>query len=265
MSSETFKNSDTKHEPEIKSIKLREIDYDSAIEPIRKVDKKSREYEKLKKAIKRDGQIHPITVRKLTDQEKEKANNAVYGIIDGHHRYQIALENNQESILAEIYVLAEDDKSSLTYKDIAMAYRLNETSIKMDSLQKGEVIYRLIEENDKSKGKGKEATKDDVAKIGEEVFGLKKSMTYAALRRYRVSVGIETIDKPRNADFNILKNSLDKVPKDKEELDNLNNQEEIQNSIKAITEVQQQLRLLKKQLENQKSPDSSDKTDKEDK
>lgn len=262
MSSETVKINDTNHESKIKQIKLDEIDYESAIEPIRIVDIESRDYKKLKNAIEKDGQLHPITVRELTEEEKSKTKGAIYGIIDGHHRYQIALENKLESIFAEIYVPDEDGKS-LTYKDIAMAYRLNETSIKMDSLQKGEVIYKLLEEDEK--GKGKTAKGVDVAKIGEEVFGLKKSMTYTALRKYRVSVGIETIDKPRNVDFDSLKNSLDKVPKGKEELDNLNDQKEIQNSIDAIKEVQQQLRLLKKQLENQKSPDSSDKADKEDK
>ena len=256
MSSETFKNSDTKHEPEIKSIKLSEIDYESAIEPIRKVDNKSREYEKLKEAIKRDGQLHPITVRELTEEEKSKTNSAIYGIIDGHHRYQIALENNQESILVEIYVPPENGKS-LTYKDIAMAYRLNESSIKMNSLQKGEVIYRLLEQQEK--GKGKIAKGDDVAKIGEEVFGLKKSMTYAALRKYRTQEKMEeVINKPREVNFEELSSSLNKIPQNEDDAKS-KNKEEI---LKAIDIAQSQLRQLKKHLKKQENQDSSDKKDK---
>ena len=256
MSNETSKNNDIKHEPEIKSIKLSEIDYESAIKPIRKVDTESRDYKKLKKAVEKDGQLHPITVRELTEEEKSKTKDAIYGIIDGHHRYQIALENNQESILVEIYVPTEDDKS-LTYKDIAMAYRLNETSIKMNSLQKGEVIYKLLEQQ--KEGKGKTAKGDDVAKIGEEVFGLKKSMTYAALRKYRIQEKMEeVINKPREVNFEELSSSLSKILQNENDTKS-KNKEEI---LKAIDIAQSQLRQLKKHLKKQETPDSSDKADK---
>lgn len=244
------------HEFNIKQIKLNEIDYESAIEPIRKVDIESRDYKKLKSAVEKDGQLHPITVRELTDEEKYKTNSATYGIIDGHHRYKIALENNQESILAKIYVPTEDEKN-LTYKDTVMAYRLNETSIKMNSIQKGEVIYRLLEQQEK--GKGKTAKGDDVAKIGEEVFGLKKSMTYAALRKYRIQEKMEeVINKPREVNFEELSNSLSKIPQNEDDA-NLKDKEEI---LKAIDIAQSQLRQLKKRLKKQENQDSSDKKDK---
>lgn len=248
MSNETSQINDIKQEPDIKQIKLSEIDYDSVIKPIREVRTNSRDYEKLKNAIKKDGQLHPITVRHLTDEEKEKTG-AQYGIIDGHNRYKIAEEKKDETILAKIYKTTKEDKN-LTYKDIMMAYRLNESTIRMSSLEKGKVIYDLLELQEE--GKGKKATGDDVAKIGEEVFGLKKTMTYAALRKYKRESGIETIDKTReySVDFNDLTKSLSGMPKNKETLDKLQDKKAIEDSLDAIQKAQKQLKLLQKSLQS---------------
>ena len=78
----------------------------------------------------------PITLRILTDTERAQvAENAIYGIIDGHHRFNIALELGQGKILAVINESDSDDDSD--YRDIVLAYRLNESTIKMSSLEKG--------------------------------------------------------------------------------------------------------------------------------
>ena len=149
-------------------VKLTEIDSE-IISNIRKLKKKSRAYKILEHAIKQDGQLHPILIRQLTDTEKQTAKEgAMYGIIDGHHRYQIALENNQESILAEI-----DTGSPSDYRDMELALRLNVSNISMSTIEKGEVIYNII------KVQNKDSLNDvDVAEIGQKLFGIKTSMTY---------------------------------------------------------------------------------------
>ena len=127
-----------------------------------------------------------------------------------------------------------------------MAYRLNEATIKMTALDKGKVIYDLLEQS-KGEGSGKTASRKEVAEIGEEVFGLKKTMSYAALRKYKNSQGIETIDKPRESVFTIEKfqETLSGLPQTQEELDDSQKRSE---QLEAVKKTQQQLKQLKKLL-----------------
>lgn len=173
---------------ETRKIKLSEIDC-NVIPSIRPINKNSSAYQKLKFAIEQDEQRNPITVRKLTDDEKARATEgAIYGIIDGHHRFAVALELGEEEILAGIDERSNDEDSN--YQDIVLAYRLNESTIKMTSLEKGKVIYDL------TKKTGKE-----VSQIGEEIFGLKRSMSYKTLNAYKNFIGESTVQKPRESQF----------------------------------------------------------------
>lgn len=173
---------------EVKAIKLSEIDCD-VIPSIRPINKNSSAYKKLKFAIDQDSQRSPITIRLLTDPERAKvAENAIYGIIDGHHRFNISLELGQEKILAIINESDSEDDSD--YRDIVLAYRLNESTIKMSSLEKGKVIYELTKR-----------TQKDISQIGEEIFGFKKSMSYKTVNAYRKSICESTVQKPREAQF----------------------------------------------------------------
>lgn len=229
----------------VQNLKLSDID-STVIAPIRAVDTDSTGYKKLKSAIAKDGQLHPITVRRLTEDEKQQTdNNAEYGIIDGQHRFQIAQSNGQDTISAEVYECEDDDQTS-AYRDIAMAYRLNEATIKMSSLDKGKVIYDLLEQS-KGEGSGKTASRKEVSEIGEEVFGLKKSMSYAALRKYKEAQGMETIEKPRDSAFAIEKfqETLSELPQTQEDLDD--SQKRTQ-QLKAVKDAQKQLKQLKKFL-----------------
>ena len=167
-------------------IRLEEIDT-TIIKQIRPVDKESSEYKKLKTAIEKDGQRHPITVRALSDEEKEKTG-AKYGIIDGHHRYEIAKEMSREIILAEI-----DSVESSPERDMILAYRLNESTIKMTTLDKGKVLYELLKKY--KERTGNENDKKGLAELGKEIFGLGTAMSYRALQKYRKSIGEEIIDK----------------------------------------------------------------------
>lgn len=175
-------------------VKMTEIDSE-VISNIRKLKKKSRAYKILEHAIKQDGQLNPILIRQLTDIEKQTAKEGtVYGIIDGHHRYQIALENNQESILAEI-----DENPQSDYRDMELALRLNVSNISMSTIEKGEVIYNLIKVQNKDS-----LNEVDVAEIGQKLFGIKTSMTYRCLNAYKKANNIPTIERPRDVQLSSL-------------------------------------------------------------
>lgn len=167
-------------------IRLEEIDA-AIIKQIRPVNKESSEYRKLKTAIEKDGQRHPITVRVLSEEEKS-VEGAKYGIIDGHHRYEIAKELSRKTILADI-----DRVESSPRRDIILAYRLNESTIKMTTLEKGKVLYELLKNyNDES---NKADAKKGLSELGKEIFGLGTAMSYRALQKYRESIGEEIIEK----------------------------------------------------------------------
>lgn len=222
-----------------RNISLQEID-EKVIENIREVNPNSTEYQKLKYALEKDGQIHPITVRALTEDEKSVAENksAVYGIIDGHHRFSIAKELKQETILAtEVERTKLEQEYPQEYYDKVLAYRLNESSIKMTPIEKGHVIYDLIKNNKKSPR--------EVEKVGEEVFGLKKSMSYFAVNTYKKSIGESTVRKPRESKFNAetLQNLLNKIPKHTEDI---STDESIKKEqLDALKALQAQLKYLK--------------------
>ena len=111
---------------------------DSIITLIREIKKDDESFKLLESAIKKDGQRHPITIRKLTDKEKADSN-AEYGIIDGHHRFQIAKNLDHSEISAEI-----DEVEASPIRDMTLALQLNNTSIRMTPVEKGKVIYDLI-------------------------------------------------------------------------------------------------------------------------
>lgn len=229
----------------VKNLKISEID-PTVIAPIRAVNTDSMGYKKLESAIAKDGQLHPITVRRLTEDEKQQtANDVKYGIIDGQHRFKIAQTKGDETISAEVYECDGDEQNS-AYRDIAMAYRLNEATIKMSSVEKGKVIYDLLEQS-KGAGSGKEAGRKEVAEIGHDVFGLKKTTSYAALRKYKESQGISTIDKPRESTFDMddFRNALNGLPQTQADIDD---SEKHTAQLEAVKKTQQQLKQLKKLL-----------------
>ena len=222
---------------EVQIVKLSEID-DSVITPIREVKKNSKDYRKLAYAIGQDGQKHPITLRELTEEEKtdpHTKDQAKYGIIDGHHRYNIAQDKGEATIMAVFNTREEGENTS--YRDKVEAYRLNESAVKMRSLEKGKVIYELTKETNK-----------DIGEIGEEVFGLKKTMSYSSLNKYKKSIGEKTIEKPRKNQFSNekLQEALGKLPHGKEDI--AKEEEQRTEQIKAVKMAQEQLKYLKAML-----------------
>lgn len=109
----------------------------------------------------------------------------LYGIIDGHHRYQVALDTHQEEILADI-VPDSDVLETDPFRDLRLAVRLNESATKMTDIEKGKVIYELIRQTGK-----------DAPRVAMEIFGVKTSMAYHCLNAYKKSIGETVISKPR--------------------------------------------------------------------
>ena len=118
---------------------------------------------------------------------------------------------------------------------------LNESSITMTPIEKGHVIYDLIKNNKKSPR--------EVEKVGEEVFGLKKSMSYFAVHTYKKSIGENTVRKPRENKFNAetLQNLLNKIPKN---IEDISTDESIKKEqLDALKALQAQLKYLKVLIE----------------
>lgn len=219
----------------IESVKLSDIDPD-IIPLIRKISVDSQSYKGLEFSILQDGQKNPILIRELTDEEKSKAReNAVFGIIDGHNRFNIAKNNNFDSVLAEIEKRNPDDNNN--YLDIILAYRLNESSIKMSTIEKGRIIFQLKEQQ-------KEKT---VPEIGREIFNLSKSMSYRLVNEYNKSIGNSTIDKTRENGFNseIFNDIFNKISKNVDSVSESDYEEQLE----LIKTAQQQLRFLKSLLD----------------
>lgn len=166
-------------------ILIEEID-ENIITKVRNINEYSDSFRILRNSIKEDRQRHPITLRLLTDDEKLLAKkNAIYDIIDGHHRYKIAVDNNQQhifSVVINIDIKAKPDILS----DLKIALRLNESSIKMSPKEKGKILYELMQK-----------TNRPPSELAEELFGIRTSMAYHCLNAYKKSIGEKVVTKPR--------------------------------------------------------------------
>ena len=222
-------------------IPLKEIAH-AVIKGIRILHKRNNaDYLQLKKAIEKDGQNQPIIIRKLTDEEKKNARkNAIYGIIDGHHRFAIAKDLKKEKILAVV-----DNGASSAVRDAILAMRSNLSSIKMSSKDKGKVINDLLE------SLGDSSNQELIEEIGEKTFGLKKSMTYRCLQIYRKSIGKETVNKPRHNSVNVqeIRDLMNNLPED---VSNISKDDGLK-YLENIKFIEQQLKFLKKSISNLES------------
>jgi len=188
-------------------ISLDEID-ENIIAKVRDVNEFSDSFRILTNSIREDYQRHPIILRALTNSEKSSAKQgALYGIIDGHHRFRVARNLNHSSISA-IVIKNSDATTSDTLHDLKLALRLNEASSKMSLLDKGKILYDLMNKT------GRDATE-----LAEKLFGIRTSMTYRCLNAYRKSIGENVITKPRKSvEFKItsLKSAWKEIAKYKD-------------------------------------------------
>ena len=223
---------------EASPIGLDEIDSE-IIPSVRELKLSNSEYDQLKNSIEKDGQQQPIIIRKLTDKEQaDKNGGATYGIIDGHHRFEIAKALNKKEILAVI-----DEGLSSSVRDMILAMRFNVSSIKMTTVQKGKVLYEILETLKDS------SNKEVMREIGEKLFGLREAMTYRCLRAYKISISEHTVDKPREnkIDISEIHDLLQKLPNNLNDIDNLEKSDG-ESYIKTIQSIETQLRSLKKKI-----------------
>lgn len=217
-------------------IDLVEIDPE-IISCIREINADSSGYTQLRTSIEKDGQKQPIIIRRLTDEEKEKTQGKAYGIIDGHHRFIIAQELKCRNILAII-----DNGATSQLRDMILAMRFNEASIKMSSIQKGQVIYEILNLIDE-----KSSNKEIIEKIGSEIFGLKKAMAYRCVQSYKQATGIKSIEKPRKNKFDDkkLKSLVKELNTNTKNFSN----EDCVTQLSKIKEIESQLRFFKKAIQ----------------
>lgn len=137
--------------------------------------------------------------------------------------------------MAEIEKRNPDDNNN--YLDIILAYRLNESSIKMSTIEKGRIIFQLKEQQ-------KEKT---VPEIGREILNLSKSVSYRLVNEYNKSIGNSTIDKTRENGFNseIFNDIFNKISKNIDSVSESDYEEQLE----LIKMAQQQLRFLKSLLD----------------
>lgn len=221
---------------QVRYISVNEIDED-IIPKIREVNVYSDAFKILSNSIKEDHQRHPITLRLLTDVEKALTKSeAIYGIIDGHHRYRIARKNGQLTIPSFV-ISGTGDTDSDVIADCKLALRLNESSIKMSPKEKGKVLYELAEK-----------TKLNVIELAEEIFGIRTSMAYHCLNAYKKSIGEKVVTKPRKQkEFKIssLRSAWRKVIKYKNVPTDVT---ESADCLEAIKELERLLREYKRLL-----------------
>ena len=247
MEAEKLYEISLKADSNIKQIPLSEID-PNVIHLVRDLNTESQSYLQLKKSIEKDGQQQPIIIRELTDQEKQKQELPTqYGIIDGHHRFNIAKELSYETISVII-----DTGEASPARDMILSMRFNESSLKMSVIQKGEVIYKVLETLYAT------SNKKLIEEIGEKIFGLKPAMTYRCLRAYKIAMKKETISKPRQTSFDIkqIESGLQKLPENLENISAIDEQN-LKQYQEAIKSIETQLRILKKELDKVKQEKAS--------
>ena len=223
-------------------IDLNKID-PAAIRPIRGMNEESDSFKILEHAISQDSQQYPIVIRRLTEEEKRidgVAQEAEYGIIDGHHRYKIAQANVQDKILATVLDYAPSDERDIKLEDVKMALRMN-SAIPMTTLQKGEILYHLIEETGKN-----------VEDLGKELFGLAKSMAYRCLNAYKRKNNILTVTKKREKKLNAqmivdINEAWSKVPHNEKDVDT-NDAEKCAEQLRNIESLEKHLAKLRRVL-----------------
>lgn len=218
------------------------------IRPLKPTD--SEEYRKLAASIQRDGQKSPIHVRRLTDEERATVAEGVeFGIIDGHHRYDIA--KNTKGITTIEAIIQESGGNSIALDvnpnlksyiyDVKMAFQLNDTNIPMSNIEKGAIMRQVMEVT---------GLKADV--VGNLLFNVKSAMSYRYVQDYEKSIESQPVAQEIPAvslpysqkDFTVL---LKSVPKSEKDID-LSNTEAAGKQLHAIRKLEEQLKALKKIL-----------------
>ena len=221
----------------------------TAIKRIRSVNENSNAFRELREAVRADGQHYPIIIRKLTEEERSQegiSSEKEYGILDGHHRYEIAAFDRKKEILAS--VLDYDTPNDTVERKIAdtrIALIMN-ANVPMTALQKGKVLFELSESTDKN-----------VVELGERIFGIKASMSYHYVNRYKKQKNIRTVVKRREHAIdaqllNDLSDSWNQIPHELSEFD-FDDASKCMSQIDKIKVLKDKLNVIEKVLLSQDS------------
>jgi len=106
-------------------------------------DTESKKSSDLVESIKKFGQIYPIILRKLTDEEKEFAKEgAEFGVLDGHLRFEaittlgLKTTTKYKSIKAEIIESKEKNKETIEENEEEKRERLEREKIEKEAIEK---------------------------------------------------------------------------------------------------------------------------------
>ena len=221
----------------------------TAIKRIRSVSESSNAFRELREAIRADGQHYPIIIRRLTEEERSQEGispETEYGILDGHHRYEIASLDMKKEILASVLDCdAPNDTVERRISDTRIALIMN-ANVPMTALQKGKVLFELSEETNKN-----------VVELGERIFGIKASMSYHYVNRYKKQHHIRTVIKRREHAIdaqmlNDLSDSWNQIPHELSEFD-FDDASKCMSQIDKIKVLKDKLNVIEKVLLSQDS------------
>lgn len=143
--------------------------YAISITNIRGFDPSAKAQHALQLSIEEHGQISPIIIRLLRkDEQTDDSPDAVYGILEGHHRYEALKALGKDTIRATIV------KSDTDAQDLLILAQSNIVGIKWTDYQKGELIDTFMQ-----------LTKTTAKDAGKKLFGLDKSRAYQLHKIYR--------------------------------------------------------------------------------
>lgn len=215
---------------DIVKLALGEIDPEAiAIANLRTVNEESEHFTALLKQIELVDQKEPILVRKLRDGEKKKEG-AVYGVLDGHHRYAVFVALQKERIQA-IIVESENEIS-----DLMQAAGANLSHESLELWQKGQILVTLKEKQNR---KLKDVAAD---------FGIARSTAFkyqAAYQRHKKNEeGKKSIKEKPLYDSDKLEKMLSDFKLNAECAD----EESFKEEIRRVDELTSQLSSYKRQL-----------------
>lgn len=143
--------------------------YAISITNIRGFDPSAKAQHALQLSIAEHGQISPILIRPLRkDEQNDDCPDAVFGILEGHHRYEALKALGKNTIRATIV------QSDTDAQDLLILAQSNIVGIKWTDYQKGELIDTFMH-----------LTKTTAKDAGKKLFGLDKSRAYQLHKIYR--------------------------------------------------------------------------------
>ena len=218
------------NQAQIQAINLTEIDPNAITAAnLREVVQNDDKFKFLCEQIEDDGQLSPIVIRKLREDESTDPN-AKYGIIDGHHRF-FALKLLQCETVNALEIVTEDELNDL-YN--AASYNLNHKEL--ESWEKGKILVTLEEK----------CPDEKLEDIAAKYFAIARSTAFKYKKAYYQHINPDKAKKSNKIKATYNYEELTEYVKD------LNNEpsslEDCKNRLNDVTYIVALLTDYKKQL-----------------